>query len=195
MKCKNCGEEIANDSKFCHYCGARVTKEAKKRTVVWLCVAVIILIGVAVVTGIIKNNHNTEIAEEDRVVNTINTLNYAYAANDFNVLAEVYAQHVDRFHDAYHLSKSTVIGKYRKYDSMFGVYGKHINVRWNTLQMNRLSDDELSVVFVEDYTIDRYDKSKYSVFVLEEHLILDRNYKIKSIYDVQLSKSINSNVL
>lgn len=34
MKCKHCGEEIANDSKFCEYCG---TKQIKNRNVkAWL---------------------------------------------------------------------------------------------------------------------------------------------------------------
>ena len=56
MKCGNCGEEVADDSKFCHYCGARITNEAKKRTIVWPCVAIVILIGAAVAVGIFKQN-------------------------------------------------------------------------------------------------------------------------------------------
>lgn len=56
MKCSNCGEEVADDSRFCHYCGAKCTNEAKKRTVIWPCVAIVILIGAAVAVGIFKQN-------------------------------------------------------------------------------------------------------------------------------------------
>lgn len=190
MKCKNCGEEILNGSKFCEYCGTNVPKGTKKHTVLWLCLVGVLLIGTAVVFAIFKQNkQRADIIDENKVVNTINTFNNAYATNDFYTLSNVYSENVTRFHDAYNLSNAEVVGKYRKYDSKFGVYGKHINVRWNTLQIERMSDEELSVVYVEDYSIDRVDNAKYSIFVLEEHLILDEDYRIKSIYDVQLSKT------
>ena len=39
MKCKHCGEEIANDSQFCEFCGARVASERmrqkKSLSIVW----------------------------------------------------------------------------------------------------------------------------------------------------------------
>lgn len=42
------------------------------------------------------------------------------------------------------------------------------------------------------YSIDRQDKSKYSVFVLEKHFVIDSAYHIVSVYDNQLSKSKGS---
>lgn len=129
-----------------------------------------------------------KIVDKARVINIINAFNDAYAANDFLTLSSLYSENVTRYHDAHNLSNAEVVEHYKNYDSRFGVYAKHISVRWESLQIDRVSDFELSVVFVEDYSIDRADNSKYSIFVLEEHLILDKDYKIKSIYDVQLSK-------
>ena len=28
MKCKKCGQEISNDSKFCNYCGEKVSENS-----------------------------------------------------------------------------------------------------------------------------------------------------------------------
>ena len=100
----------------------------------------------------------------------------------------LYAPHVKRYASAYDKDVDYVAGCYSRYDEKFGVYGKHSSVRWNTVSYNK-SNDIISLTYIEDYTIDRFDPSKYSVFVLEKHFELDENYKIISVYDVQLSKS------
>lgn len=133
-------------------------------------------------------SNNLMDVDREQVINTIKTHTDAYVSNDFDAISRVYASQVTRYHNAYNLTNQEVVGKYRDYDQMFGVYAKHASIRWNTLQIERLSAKEISVVFVEDYSIDRADNSKYSIFVLEEHLVLDEDYKIKSIYDVQLEK-------
>jgi hypothetical protein len=194
MKCKNCGEEIAKNCKYCECCGTKVSGEIGGHTILWLCLVGLLLGGGAVAFSLFKQdrqgmiNVKADVDDENSVINTINTYNNACSSNDFYSLSNVYSENVIRFHDAYNLSNAEVVGKFRKYDSIFGVYGKHFNVRWNTLQIEQLPDEELSVVYVEEYSIDRVDKSKYSIFVLEEHLILDKDYRIKSIYEVQLSK-------
>ena len=195
MKCPNCKEtDHAPDAVFCHVCGYKLKK--KKYCGLWLVISVVVCISLFF---LIKNNiiqlpalrsgSNLELPnEETRVKNTIRRLCEAEEQNNFEVIANAYANIVNRYHDKYNVSNSEVVNSYKKYDKTFGVYGKHINIRWNTWQVNRISDDELSVIFVEDYHIDRTDKTKYSKFVLEKHIILDKDYKIKSIYDVQLSK-------
>ena len=160
-----------------------------------------ILIIVVVLAGIIGYNHvndneaeeqvsylNSEEKERNEVMSTIIRFNNAYMSNDFEALSKIFAKSVARYHDAYNLTNTEVVGKFKNYDKKFGVYGKHVSVRWNTLQIDKIPDNELSVVFVEDYSIDREDNTKNSVFVLEEHIILDKDYRIKSIYDVQLEK-------
>ena len=49
MKCTNCGKEIANDSKFCEYCGTKV-KKAKSRKPFWIVLALCVI---ALFVGII----------------------------------------------------------------------------------------------------------------------------------------------
>lgn len=52
MKCKNCGEEIANDSNYCEFCGAKMDSSALsskkgRKILFWaiLSIAIIVLIG------------------------------------------------------------------------------------------------------------------------------------------------------
>lgn len=161
----------------------------------WLWIIVILLAGAIGVyffnsseTGGSGSTYNSGEQDRNKVISTITRYNDAYTSNDFDALLNIYARYVTRYHAVYNWTNEEVVNDYKKYDRVFGVYGKHISVRWNTLQIERLSDNEISVVFVEDYSIDRVDKSKYSFYVLEKHIIFDQDYRIKSIYDVQLEK-------
>ena len=104
------------------------------------------------------------------------------------LVSQLYAPTVKRYFSAYDKDRSYVADSYKKYDDMFQVYGKHSNVRWNTVSFTE-SNGNIQLTYVEDYSIDRYDNTKYSVFVLEKHIELNSDFKIVSLYDVQLSKS------
>lgn len=47
MKCPNCGEKIADDSKFCEFCGKKIKNgnEGKSLWPLWLCLAVALTVG------------------------------------------------------------------------------------------------------------------------------------------------------
>ena len=139
--------------------------------------------------GLFLCSQPSEKAVKTKVTNVINTFNNALENNDFNALSEVYSDNVLRFHSKYNLTNDEVIDICKQYDETFAVTSKQTSVRWETLKVKRLSDDDLSVVYVEDYKIERKDKSKYSNFVIEKHILLDKNYRIKSVYDEQLSRS------
>ena len=104
------------------------------------------------------------------------------------LVSQLYAPTVKRYFSAYDKDRSYVADSYKKYDDMFQVYGKHSNVRWNTVSFTE-SNGNIQLTYVEDYSIDRYDNTKYSIFVLEKHIELNSDFKIVSLYDVQLSKS------
>ena len=106
----------------------------------------------------------------------------------YSLVSKLYAPSVKRYHSAYDVGSSYVADCYKNYDEKFGVYGKHCSVRWNTVSFYE-SNGSIWLTYVEDYTIDRYDSSKYSVFVLEKHFELNKDFKVLSVYDVQLSKS------
>lgn len=48
MKCKHCGEEIPNDSKFCEFCGTQIKKKSK---LPWWAI-LLIVIGCSIVIGL-----------------------------------------------------------------------------------------------------------------------------------------------
>lgn len=195
MKCPNCKEtDHAPDAGFCHVCGCKLKK--RRYYGIWFVLSAIAFISLFFLIkddifqlSASNNEPNLELSnEKNQVKNAIRRLCEAEEQNNFEIIANAYADKVNRYHDKYNVSNSEVVSSYKKYDKTFGVYGKHINIRWNSLQVNRISDYELSVIFIEDYHIDRTDKTKYSKFVLEKHILLDKDYRIKSIYDVQLSK-------
>lgn len=194
MKCgETCHETGAV---FCHVCGNKLIKSNKKAGII-----IAFLIIFAIVVGIVifySNNtqFNSNVSSpihtknnyEQYVKNTVQALCEATINNDYGRIAELYAFTVKRYHSIYDVTNAEVVERYRNYNNKFGVYSKRASIRWNTLQVWEHSNG-YSVVYVEDYHIDREDKSKYSDFVLEKHIELDTNFKIVSEYDVQLSKS------
>lgn len=105
-----------------------------------------------------------------------------------SMVYQLFATRVDRYFNDRDDTVEQVAQHYANYDGTFGVYGKHSKVRWNTLSYYK-SGSRYVVTYIEDYTIDRYDDSKYSIFVLEKHIELNEDFKVVSIYDVQLSKT------
>ena len=197
MKCPNCQEtDHASDAVFCHMCGNRLVKSNNTAII-----AITGLIILAIIVGIVLfMSNNKQIVYDDKkpistennyelhIRNVIQAFCEAIENNDFGRLENAYANHVNRYHGTYNLSKNEVVESYKKYDKKFGVYSKQISVRWNTLQVWKNMNGGYSVIYVEDYHINRNDKSKYSNFVIEKHLEFDDNYKIISDYDIQLNK-------
>ena len=126
--------------------------------------------------------------DESEVRNIIERYCNAICENDFSTLTSIYAPSVERYHDAYNKDRDWVVDSHRRYDETFGVYEKKSSIRWSTFSMNNLGNGRVSATVVEDFSIDRYDKSKYSIFVLEKHFVIDASHHIVSVYDNQLSK-------
>lgn len=137
-----------------------------------------------------KNNNPPNLKNMDRkkIENIIDNYNKYIVNNDFQRLSKLFASTVTRFHDAYNKSRDYVIDSHRNYDSKNGVYGKRSSVRWNSLHIGK-KNNLISIRFIQDFSIDRYDTSKFKNFVLEKHIDLNENYQIVSIYDKQISRS------
>ena len=63
MKCKHCGEEIADDSQFCEFCGKRVTKTGETRLkswLLWASIAVVFVLTTAIAINIVNHNKRQE---------------------------------------------------------------------------------------------------------------------------------------
>lgn len=125
--------------------------------------------------------------DEEIIKDVIGTYLNAQANNDFNSLYETYAPMVEKFHDASYLTRSEVLAKEQRYDSVFQVYGKYSAVMWETFRIEWASSNRVAVIVVEKFDIDRVDKNKLRHFVLEKHITLNDDYQIVSVWDNQLS--------
>jgi hypothetical protein len=209
MKCPHCGKEITNGSKFCEFCGKPVKQKNNNLVAIIIALVVLLLGACCAILFLAVDHHGTtyEIYQEtptdtimavdpvdefpvrDKVKDMLKRF-LSYSINDdYDGLREIYAPTLGRYHDIKkQISRDEVIDKHRNYNSKFGVYGKHGSYRWETLTIKRISNTRAEVVCVQDYYIDRYDNTKYTDFVLEQHFVINDNYQIVSIYDVQLSK-------
>ena len=136
---------------------------------------------------------NTNIfPNEERIKNLLSDYSHAVVNNDFSTLEKLYAPTVERYHSAYGKGRDYVVDDHRNYDDFFKVYGKHSSLRWETFKTERISDGRVETVIIEDYSLDRMDESKYSIFVLEKHFIINDDYQIVGVWDNQLSKKKKS---
>ncbi len=171
----------------------------KKRNIIIASIAATVLLFSLGLFLILQSNHKAEadqanssyvsFPDEDTVKDVIGRYCSAICDNDFGTLTSLYAPFVKRFQDAYNKDRDYVIGCHQRYDDTFKVYGKDSHIRWDSFIMKPEQNGTVDVTIVEDYSIDREDKSKYSVFVLEKHFIIDSTYRIVSVYDNQLSRS------
>ncbi len=134
-----------------------------------------------------NKNNNTSSDSYDAIADIVETCRKLSESNDYSMVYQLYAPKVARYYNSYDTTVDYVYECYKKYDKKFGVNERHSKIRWESLKYEKTSDG-YSVTYVMDYSIDRNDKSKYSNFVLEMHLCLDENYRITSVYEVQLDK-------
>ena len=73
MKCKHCGEEIANDSNFCEFCGKKVKKKMPVWAVLLIVLGCVVVLGLGMVTGLLisGNSDSKEKPAPDPVVDTL----------------------------------------------------------------------------------------------------------------------------
>ena len=168
-----------------------------KKNVIIAIVMAAIMVGV-IIMGVVNTAHNrsnyqgsttTMFPDETIVKNVIERYCNAICNNDFETLSSIYAPKVDRFQDAYDKDREYVLDCHRRYDKKFKVYGKHSSIRWDSFEMTLLSNGYIKVSIIEDYSIDRQECDKYSVFVLEKHFLFDTSYNIVSVYDRQLGRA------
>lgn len=66
MKCPNCGKEIANESKFCEYCGKPIEKKRNTQSL-WMVFIVLLVVGLV---GVMAYNMNQPSAPDEPVTPT-----------------------------------------------------------------------------------------------------------------------------
>ena len=181
-----------------------IAKSNKRNTTKWIYILlaiIVLLMGTCIALSIFtlaEHNHAKELEElltleksispndsiPNNIINIIERYSNAYEKNDTAIISQLFAPKVRRYCNAHDLTNEQVVGKHLAYDKKFDVQGKHVTVRWNTLKTMQLPNEETLVVYIEDYSIDRVDTTKPSMFVIEKFIVLDKNSKIVSLDDV-----------
>ena len=87
MKCPNCGKEIANDSLFCEFCGAKVKKAAKK-WVPWVAGILAFIVSFVVVSVLLdKDDSSKSISRAEQCVREVEA---ATSAADLDAIEAKY---------------------------------------------------------------------------------------------------------
>lgn len=194
--CPKCHTDNSDDAQYCHMCGAELsTYKNKSNVFILILFLLLVLVGLGIYVyrnSCISDSSSSAVSVSTsklQAKKTIDELNSAVQSNNYNRLEKLYALIVERYHNKYNICNKEVVDLYKKYDSKFGVYNKSITVRWDTFQCHKNDNGTFDVTYVIDYHIDRYDKSKYTDFVLRKNITMDDSFKIISEYDVTLSKS------
>ena len=122
MKCSNCGKEIANDSIFCEYCGAKLVNK-KNRKALWI--SIIAVVCCAIIGGVVcvlpSGKKAEQVVEQEEFFQkkTNDSINYAlgylngqqikryYLANEDN-LDELVSEFINALEDAYYDDSNAV---------------------------------------------------------------------------------------
>lgn len=106
-----------------------------------------------------------------------------------NLVYKLFDNFVERFHDLSNVNVDVVVSSFASYDEKFGVIGeKKSIVRWDTFDCRKSDDGRIYIEYVEDYSIERKDATKPSIFVLRKHIVLNERHKIVSVYDEIMSR-------
>ena len=125
---------------------------------------------------------------DEAVRNTIKRFVQAYCNDDLYTIEQVYAPRVERFHNAYDVSRDFVVNDSRNYNKDNKVNSKRSDVQWESMVINDIGNGRVSVTYLEDYYLNRQEYNKPTYFLLRKHIILNSDCQIVSIYDDQLRK-------
>lgn len=191
MRCPKCGQDIANDSNFCEYCGVKVMV-SKSRKLRWIVFAVVLLLCVIGWHCCYREIQLKSIFKDSilkPVFNPAQTIAlYAKAVedNDFQFVLHAFAVNVRRYFNLNNISNTEVMKMHQQYDRRYGVKAKHVNIRWDTWETKQLPNGELLVTFIEDFSLERIDSTKQTDFKLYYNIIFDKEGKIISCYSKEL---------
>ena len=124
---------------------------------------------------------------EEEIKSVLKWFFYYWDNNQYESLMQMFCYDVDRFQNVRNVSREKVISLIKRDKANSGIYGSVSKPRWNTLTVQNLPIEGYSIILMEDYEIDRADKSKAIKFVLENHIEMDQYYNITSFYQKTVS--------
>ncbi|MBR6018144.1 MAG: TIR domain-containing protein [Paludibacteraceae bacterium] len=133
-------------------------------------------------------------ADTARVKQVLEQYARSIVEKDFDALDTLYAPQLERFQDATNLSREKVIEKHESYEQAFSAVIRSADYRWETLKVIPLANGRTDVECVQDFRIQRTANSrKPNYYVLEQHFVLDRDYRIVSVFDIHQSQKFVRN--
>lgn len=125
---------------------------------------------------------------ENEIKKFINDYYNTLIAEDWNGLLSMYSSKLNRFYGKFNVENFEAVSSAKNYKSKFGVTKAHYDINWNTLS-SRNSKIGTEITFTMDYQIERKNKNKPSTFNLDIIIVIDKNQKIKSIYENIISRN------
>ena len=124
---------------------------------------------------------------EKEIKSTLTEYFYYWDNNVYNRLMHMFWYDVDRFQNETNISREEVVSLIKRDKANSGIISSTSRPRWGTMTINNLPYEGFSIVFIEDYEIERTDKNKATKFVLENHVEMDQYFNITSIYQRTVS--------
>ena len=116
--------------------------------------------------------------------NTRDLIERYYYINEngkYDELENMYAPRLKRYFGKYDVDRVAAMAEAKQYDEKYQVLGKKAQVRWNTLDIKRTDNNNITVSYILDYVLERRNKEKPTEYVLNINLELDANNQIVSI--------------
>ncbi len=138
---------------------------------------------------IIEGLSNIELAEQEKIIYTINNYYKSLTEQRYSELTSLYSDQIQRYYNTTDVTPNQIIQDLESYDQKLGIVSKNVYVDWNTLDITK-NGDNTSLSYNIAYVINTASKS--SVYQLKMHVDIDQQYRIYSIYEENLQDVNNS---
>ena len=138
---------------------------------------------------IIEGISNIELAEQEKIIYTINNYYKSLTEQRYSELTSLYSDQIQRYYNTTDVTPNQIIQDLESYDQKLGIVSKNVYVDWNTLDITK-NGDNTSLSYNIAYVINTASKS--SVYQLKMHVDIDQQYRIYSIYEENLQDVNNS---
>ena len=168
---------LVNDIKVILNKGPVLDRPLPKRTTpIFIASAIVVLCVLTIL--FIYGRGRLMFPSQKRIMSFVELYRDATNNNNIEAIEFLYAPVVKRFYNYYDIERDSVINCYRRYEKHFGAHNPQSAIQWETLKYEKTKDGLAKVSYEEFYSIDRDDSIKPSLFVIEKHFLLNKDYQI-----------------
>lgn len=108
---------------------------------------------------------------------------------DYPKLRTFYSEKLDRYYSDFNVAAASAVSDSKDYWVKFHITRANNTISWNTLDIQKMNNNDIEVRFNMDYSIERANTRKTTTFNINIIIILDQQMRITSIYEDILSRS------